>query len=95
MLVIVEVMAAISRQVQKYRVPLLSRARKSISDWETEGKIVIYELSIERMDSAVHMAEQNRLRGSDAVIAALAQELDVELKTFDKEVLDRFSRASA
>ena len=95
MLVIVEVLAAISRRAQKNRMALLVRARKSITDWERDGKIVLYELDRDRMDRAVKVAEQYRLRGSDAVIGALAEELDLPLKTFDDDVLTRFSGASS
>ena len=94
MLVVVEVMAAISRQAQRDRLPLLARARKSVADWERDGKIVLYELDRDRMDSAVSAAEQYRLRGSDVVVAALAEELDMSLKTFDREILARFSRSA-
>ena len=46
------------------------------------------------MDIAAGIAERHRLKGSDAVIAALAEELDVSLKTFDTEILARFLKAS-
>ena len=94
MLVVVEVMSAISRQAQTNRLPLLARARKSLSDWERDGKIILYELDRDRTNNAVNIAEQSRLRGADAVIAALAEELDIPLKTFDAEVLARFLGAS-
>ena len=50
------------------------------------------------MDRAVSTAEQNRLTGADAVVAALAEELGMtgmKLKTFDREILARFLPASA
>ncbi|HZA23057.1 MAG TPA: hypothetical protein VFA32_10715 [Dehalococcoidia bacterium] len=46
------------------------------------------------MENAVTTAEQNRLRGADSVIAALAEELDLPVKTFDKDILARFLKAS-
>ena len=95
LLVVVEVVSAISRQAQLNRMALILRAKKSIKDWEEDGKIVLYELDRGRMDNAVGTAEQYRLRGADAVIAALAEELDMPLRTFDKEVQDRIARASA
>ena len=95
MLVVVELMAAISRQAQMNRLPLLVRAKKSIADWERDGKMVLYEMDRRRMHNALDAAEQYRLRGSDAIIAALADELDVTLKTFDGDVQTRFARASA
>ena len=94
MLIIVEVIAALGRRPQRSRQALLARARKSLGDWERDGKIVLYPLDRDLMDSAANTAEQYRLRGSDAVIAALAEELDMQLKTFDTEVLARFLRAS-
>ena len=94
MLVVVEVMAAIGRRAQRNRPALLARAWKSINDWERDRKIVLYPLDKDRMDKAVNTAERHRLRGSDAVIAALAEELDAPLKTFDTELLARFLRAS-
>jgi hypothetical protein len=46
------------------------------------------------MQNSIIVAEQNRLRGADSVIAALAEELDVSVKTFDQEILARFLKAS-
>ena len=94
MLVVVEVAGAMSRRLQTNRFALMARARKSLTDWESGGKMRLYELNRPRMQSAILVAEQYHLKGPDAVIAALAEELDVSLKTFDKEILDRFSRAS-
>ena len=93
-LVVVEVISAINRRALRIRQALLARARKSIGDWEGDGKMVLYALDRDRMDKAVNTAERHRLRGSDAVIAALAEELNIPLKTFDTEVLGRFLRAS-
>ena len=95
MLVAVEIAAAISRRTKTDRLALLARVKKSLIEWERNGQIVLYELDRNRMDGAVHVAEQYRLRGADAVVAALAEELDASLKTFDKDILKRFSRASS
>jgi len=46
------------------------------------------------MEISITIAEQNRLRGADSVIAALAEELDVPVKTFDQEILARCLKAS-
>ena len=94
MLVVVEVAAAISRRAQRNRLPLLARAKRSIRDWEHAGRIILYELNHLRTNNAVDSAEQNRLRGSDAVIASLAEELDMPLRTFDTDIMARFPRAS-
>ena len=94
MLVVVEVTSAISRRAQRNRQALLATWKQNIIDWERDGKIALYELDRGRMDKAVNTAERHRLRGSDSVIAALAEELDMPLKTFDTEVLGRLLRAS-
>ena len=57
--------------------------------------MVRYSLHRERMERAGTIAESHRLRGADAVVAALAEELSMTLKTFDREILDRFLLASA
>ncbi|MFQ6026519.1 MAG: type II toxin-antitoxin system VapC family toxin [Dehalococcoidia bacterium] len=93
-IVLLEVVAAISRRGLRNRLALLARAKKSIADWEQSGKMIVYDLDWERAERAIDAAERFRLRGSDAVIAALAEELDLTLKTFDREILERFHRAS-
>ncbi len=93
-LVIVEVISAVSRQVKRNRIAALARVNASFSEWERTGKIVLYTLDRERMEHAIGIAIRFRLKGADSVIAALAEELAIPLKTFDSEVLDRFQRAS-
>ena len=93
-LVIVEVLSAVSRQVQSNRLAVFARVNESFSEWERTGKIVLYTLDRERMEHAKDIALRFRLKGADSVIAALAEELAIPLKTFDSEVLDRFQRAS-
>jgi predicted nucleic acid-binding protein len=63
MLVIVEVLATIIRRSPRNRQAFFIRARKSFSDWERDGKIILYLLDRERMENAVAIAEQHRLRG--------------------------------
>lgn len=94
MLVVVEIAAALNRQLQRNRTAILSGWQKTISDWEKSGKVVLYSLDRVRMDKAVNIARSNRLRGADSVIAALAEELGMPLKTFDREILARFQQAS-
>lgn len=93
-LVLVEVIAVISRRVRENRLALLVRAKQSFADWEQSGRIVVYTLDRERTERAIDAAEQYRLRGSDSVVAALADELGFVLKTFDREILERYHRAS-
>ena len=46
------------------------------------------------MDRSARVAQQHRLRGADSVIAALAEELTVSLRTFDGDILQKFQQAS-
>ena len=94
MLVVVEVVAVIGRRVEQGRQALLARARKSLADWERDGKIALYPLDRDRMEHAATVAQQSRLYGADAVIAALAQELTVSLRTYDNDILQKFAQAS-
>lgn len=94
MLVVVEVTSALSRRVQTNRQAFLVTWKQNVADWEQDGKLVLYALDRDRMNSAVKVAEQHRLSGSDAVIASLAEELDMSLRTFDIQVRERFQRAS-
>ncbi len=95
MLVVVEVAASIVRRPQRNRQAILLAWQQNVDDWEQDGKIVLYPLDRDRMRYAISIAELHRFRGADSVIAALAEELAIPLKTFDSEVLDRFQRASA
>ena len=56
--------------------------------------LILYPLDRDCMDKAVDIAQLYRLRGLDCVFAELALDLDVPIKTFDKELLDRFPTAS-
>ena len=94
MLVVVEVVAAISRRAPVGWHALLVGARTSFRDWETDGKIVLYPLDQDRMNRATGTAQRYRLRGSDAVLAVLAEELGTPLKTFDGDILQKFQQAS-
>ena len=94
MLVVVEVIATINRRVQRNRLALVTTWQQRFADWERDGKISLYPLDRQRMANAVNIAQRDRLKGPDSVIAALAEELDMPLKTFDREVVDRFHGAS-
>jgi len=56
--------------------------------------MVLYPLNRNRMELASSIAIRFRLRGADSVFAALAEELEIPLKTFDQEILDRFPLAN-
>jgi predicted nucleic acid-binding protein len=93
MLVVVEVMATINRRAQRNRLALLVTWKQNFADWERDGKLVLYPLDRGRMDSAANIAIRDRLKGPDSVIAALAEELGMTLRTFDTELQSRFQRA--
>ncbi len=94
MLVVVEVAASIVRRPQRNRQAILLAWQQNVDDWERDGKILLYPLDRDRMSYSISIAEQHRLKGADSVVAAPAYELDMPLKTFDREVLARFLRAS-
>lgn len=94
MLVVVEVSASINRRSQRHSQAIQVGWQQNVSDWERDGKLVLYEFDRERMNQAVEIAQRHRLRGADSVIAALADELNMPLKTFDREVLARYLGAS-
>ncbi len=94
LLVVAELVSAISRQSTSNRFALLARADQSLKAWEQSGQITFYSLDRERLELAVKIAQRDRLRGADSVIAALAEELEIPLKTFDQDILARFSTAS-
>ena len=94
MLVVVEVTSVIARRALKNRVAFLTTWQQNILDWEQDGKLLLYPLDRDRMDRALTIAQRDRLKGPDSVIAALAEELDMPVRTFDGEILERFLRAS-
>jgi len=94
MLVVVEVTSAISRRTRNNRVAFLTAWQQNVVDWEQDGKLVLYSLDRDRMNNARNVAERYGLRGSDSVIAALAEELRFSLRTFDREILERYEQAS-
>ncbi len=94
MLVWIEVLASVSRRARRNRVSLLSRARQSFGSWESAGKIILYPLDRDRMNRAVNISERYSLRGADSVVAALADELDLPLRAYDREILERYELAS-
>ena len=94
MIVIVETISALSRRPTSNRLALLARANESLRAWEKSGRISLYPLVRERLNLSLTVAQRDRLRGADSVIAALSEELDMPLKTFDDDILAKFSQAS-
>ncbi len=94
-LVPVEVCAAV---VRKLRNKIGDRAaelfakwvKKNIEDWINAGRLRLYPLDEWRMDKAGAIAIRDKLKGADSVIAEVAEELELALLTFDKEILKRF-----
>ena len=88
MLVVVEVSAVIRRRLRRWWRPYrIWRAK--LEQWEREGKVILYPLTRERMEGAALAALGRRLRGADSIISALAEELNMPLRTFDRELRER------
>ena len=94
MLANIEVTSAIRRRATRNLVTLVSTWKQNVSDWERDGLLILYPLDRDRMDKAADIALLYGLKGSDCVFAELDLELDVSIKTFDKELLIRFPTAS-
>ena len=93
MLVVVEVSAAIRRRVPRWQ-PVFSRWQGDVLRWERDGRVILYPMSRERMENSVIAARHRRLRGADSIVAALAEELNMPLRTFDNELLQSGPEAS-
>ena len=93
MLAVVEVSAAIRRRMRRW-LPTFNRWQARLAQWEREGKVILYPMNRERMKISVTVARERRLRGADSVVAALAEELNLPLRTFDSELLVRGPGAS-
>ena len=94
MLAIIEVTSAIRRRDIRNWIALVSAWKKSFADWERDGLLTIYPLNRDRMNKAADIATQYGFRAQDCIFAGLALELDVPIKTFDRELLERFPTAS-
>lgn len=93
MLVMVETISAIRRRLGQSSQTTINDAFATVYQWERQEKVVFYPLNRERMEAALRLADGNALRGADSIIAALAEELGIALKTYDNEILRRFQRA--
>ena len=93
MLVVAEVSSAIRRRLRYWQWEYAGW-RRNLARWERYGKVVLYPLNRARMESAVSSARRRRLRGADSIVAALAEELNMPLRTFDRELLARGPQAS-
>ena len=88
MLVPVEVCSAILRRTKSPAQAYL--AKREIEKWVSDGYMRLYPLDAVRMAKTQEVALRDELRGHDAAISAIAEELDLELLTFDREILKRF-----
>ena len=88
MLVPAEVCGAIIRRTKSKTQAYC--AKRTLDDWIKDGKLTLYELNQQRMDRANEIAIRDVLKGPDAVIVQISEELKLPLRTFDKELLERF-----
>ena len=93
MLVVVEVSAAIRRRIPRWEATF-NRWQDRLAQWEREGKVILYPMNRERMEQSVNVARGHQLRGADSIVAALAEELNMPLRTFDNNHLERWPGAS-
>lgn len=89
MLVPVEVCGAILRRTGSLARAYL--AKREMQGLTEQGYVKLYPLDKERMTKAEKIALRDRLKGHDAVIAEVAEELELALVTFDNEILKRFN----
>ena len=92
-LVLVEVCAATLRRSESPGIAL--RIQQIFTVWGQTGLVRWYDLNAQRMNSAIEAATSYRLKGADAIMAALADELSVPLKTFDSEIIQRYPNTQA
>ncbi|MBI4236523.1 MAG: type II toxin-antitoxin system VapC family toxin [Chloroflexi bacterium] len=90
-LVLIEVCAAIIRQTQNRA--FVMRSQQDFSGWEQRGLVNWYDLNAQRTGQAIGIATSYRLRGADSVVAALGDEINAAVLTFDAEILARYPNA--
>ncbi len=89
-LFITEVVASIARKQDSTQIALeVLQGLKKISN------LTLVDLDNDFADFASEVAANNRLRGSDAVYAAVALRFGTELITLDKEQLERLPKVLA
>lgn len=88
MLVVVEVCGAVRRETGK--LTYAYEAKRTLEDWIKQGKIKLYELDKQRIDKAIKIAMRDGLKGSDAVIAQISEELNLPLRTYNGEFKNNF-----
>jgi predicted nucleic acid-binding protein len=86
-LFISEVVASIARKQDSTDIAL-----EVLSELKKFPQLTLVDLSNDFSDFASEVAAQNRLRGSDAVYAAVTLRFGTELITLDREQLDRLPK---
>jgi len=82
-IVLVEIAGAISRRIDE------ASAREAIEimgSWITEGKVKTYDLNKMRMLRASEIAMKLKVKGMDAIVLQIADELKIPFKSYDEEV---------
>lgn len=82
-LVPVEVCGAINRRVGNIDA---ARAQTIINGLIRKGNMKVYDLNESRMHQAADIALGYKLKGSDAVIMQIAQELKLPMISYDKDI---------
>ena len=86
-LFITEVVASIARKQDSAEIAL-----EILHDLKKFPKLTLVDLDDDFADFASEVAANNRLRGSDAIYAAVALRFGTELITLDREQLDRLPK---
>ena len=86
-LFIPEVVASVARKQDSTDIAL-----EVLHELRKFPKLTLVDLDDDFADFASEVAAENRLRGSDAVYAAVALRFGTELVTLDKEQLDRLPK---
>lgn len=86
-LFVLEVVASIARKHDNTELAL-----EVLQELKKIPNLTLLDLDHNFTDFAVEVAAQHRLRGSDAVYAAVALRFGTELITLDKEQLDRLPK---
>jgi predicted nucleic acid-binding protein len=86
-LFILEVVASIARKQDSTEIAL-----EVLNELRKISNLTLVDLDDDFADFASEVAANNRLRGSDAVYAAVALRFGTELVTLDKEQLDRLPK---
>lgn len=68
--------------------------KKTFQQWSSDGRIVLHGLDEQFMQRALNAAVKYKTRGADTTFVALADQLTIPLKTFDSDIIAKYSHAS-